>query len=148
MSRSFARSTRLRRRLCPRWESNSSMRTALWRRCSSSYKRSRGWRTTLTPNLRAAVGALLVSLGVSSVAVAREMAAMESVTFGRATGRRMLGSMNGLAFQASVCLVRGYDLLTLSRRLADTLLSAIGVKSEDYGYPKEVARELLTTSLN
>jgi hypothetical protein len=56
--------------------------------------------------------------------------------------------MNDLAFQASVHLARGDDLLTISRRLADTPMSAIGAKRWDYGYPGEVARELLTTSVD
>jgi len=108
---------------------------------------ARALRTTLEPNLRAALGSLLESLGVSREAIAREVAAMEPVTFGRATNRRVLGSMNELAFQASVLLERGDDLLTISRRLADTPMSAIGAKRWDYGYPREVARELLTTHL-
>jgi len=105
-------------------------------------------RTTLAPNLRAAVGSLLESLGVSGEAVAREIAAMEPVTFGRATNRRVLGSMNEFAFQASVHLARGDDLPTIARRLADTPMSAIGAKRGDYGYPREVARELLATSVD
>jgi hypothetical protein len=44
---------------------------------------ARALRTTLASNLRAAVRSLLESLGVSREAVAREIAAMESVTFGR-----------------------------------------------------------------
>lgn len=87
---------------------------------------ARALRTTLAPNLRGAVGSLLESLGVSGEAVAHEIAAMESVT-----NRRVLGSMNELAFQASVLLTRGDDLLTISRRLADTPMSAIGVKRWD-----------------
>jgi hypothetical protein len=109
---------------------------------------ARALRTTLASNLRAAVRSLLESLGVSREAVAREIAAMESVTFGRTTNRRVLGSMNDLAFQASVHLARGDDLLTISRRRADTPMSAIGAKRWDYGYPGEVARELLTTSVD
>jgi hypothetical protein len=105
---------------------------------------ARALRTTLASNLRGAVGSLLESLGVSGEAVAREIAAMESVTFGRATNRRVLGSMNELAFQASVLLARGDDLLAISRRLADTPMSAIGTKQGDYGYPGKIARELLT----
>jgi Domain of unknown function (DUF6933) len=104
---------------------------------------ARGLRTTLAPNLRAAVGSLLESLGVSHEAVAREMAAMESVAFGPATDRRVLGSMNELAFQASVQLAQGDDLLTVSRRLAETLMSAIGGKRGEYGYPGRVAGELI-----
>ena len=70
---------------------------------------------------------------------------MELVTFGRATNRRVLGSMNELAFQASVLLAwGGDDLLTISRRLADTPMSAIGTKQGDYGYPGKIACELLT----
>ena len=109
---------------------------------------ARALRTTLAPNLRAAVGSLLESIGVSREMVAREIAAMEPVTFGRATNRRVLGSINDLAFQASVHLARGDDLFTISRRLADTPMSAIGTKRGDYGYPREVARELLTTTVD
>jgi Domain of unknown function (DUF6933) len=105
---------------------------------------ARALRTTLASNLRAAVGSLLESLGVSGEALAREIAAMEPVTFGRATNRRVLGSMNELAFQASVLLARGDDLLTISRQLADTPMSAIGTKQGDYGYPGKIACELLT----
>lgn len=107
---------------------------------------ARALRTTLAPNLRAALGPLLESLGVAREAVAREIVAMEPVVFGRATNRRVLGSMNDLAFQASVHLARGDDLFSISRRLADTPMSAIGPKRGDYGYPREVARELLTVS--
>jgi hypothetical protein len=90
----------------------------------------------------------LESLDVPREAVAREIAAMEPVAFGRATNRRVLGSMNDLAFQASVQLARGDDLLTISRRLADTPMSAIGTKRGYYGYPREVARELLTATVD
>jgi hypothetical protein len=48
-----------------------------------------------------------------------------------------------LAFLASVLLARGEDLPTVSRRLADTPMSAIGTKQGDYGYPGKVACELL-----
>jgi transposase InsO family protein len=53
---------------------------------------ARALRTTLAPNLRAAVGSLLESLGVSGEAVAREIAGMESVTFGRTTNRRIFSA--------------------------------------------------------
>ena len=104
---------------------------------------ARALRTTLAANLRAGVSSLLESLGVSGEAVAREIAAMESVTFGRATDRRVLGSMNELAFQASVLLARGDDLLTISCRLAEILMSALGTRRGGYGYPGEIARGLL-----
>ena len=109
---------------------------------------ARALRTTLAPSLRAGVGSLLKSLGVSGDAVAREIAAMESVTFGRATNRRVLGSMNELSFPAGVLLARGDDLLTISGRLADTPMSALGTKQGDYGYPGQITCELLTTSVD
>jgi hypothetical protein len=73
---------------------------------------------------------------------------MEPVAFGRATNRRVLGSMNDMAFQASVHLARGDDLLTISRRLADTPMSAIGTKQGGYGYPGKIACELLTMRMD
>ena len=105
---------------------------------------ARALRITLAANLRAGMGSLLESLGVSGEEVAREIAAMESVTFGRANDRRVLGSMNELAFQASVHLARGDDLLTISCRLADIPMSALGTKRGDYGYPGKIACGLLT----
>lgn len=106
---------------------------------------SRGLRTTLAPTLRAAVASLLEALGVATEAIERELAAMEPVTFGRATNRRVLGSMNDLAFQASVHLAHGDDLLTVARRLAETPMSAIGPKRWQLGYPEDMVRKLLAT---
>ena len=107
---------------------------------------ARGLPSGLAPNLRAPVGALLVALDVDRESVAREIAAMEPIAFGRTTNRRVLGSMNDLAFQASVHLARGDDLLALSRRLAETPLSAIGARRGDLGYPVKIARGLLITA--
>jgi hypothetical protein len=78
--------------------------------------------------------------------ITHEMAAMEPATFGRATNRRVLGSMNEFVFQASVHMAHGDDLLAISRRLAETPMSAIGTKRGHLGYPIDVARELLTTA--
>ena len=107
---------------------------------------AQGLRTMLAPNLRAAVALLLEALEVPSEAIAREVSAMEPVVFGRSTNRRVLGSMNDLAFQASVHLARGDDLRTVARRLAETPMSAIGPKRWQLGYPEEMARELLAMS--
>jgi len=59
----------------------------------------------------------------------------------------VLGSMNDLAFQARVHFAHGDDPISISRRLADTPMSAIGTKRGDYGYPAEVARALLSARL-
>jgi len=102
-----------------------------------------GLRENIAPNLRAAVGALLEALGIAPEAVAQELAAMESVAFGRATNRRVLGSMNDFAFHVSLYLKRGEDFLRISRELAGTPMSAIGEKRGHYGFPQDVAREAL-----
>jgi len=69
---------------------------------------------------------------------------MQPVAFGRATNRRVLGSMNDLAFQASVYVAHdGHDLLALSRHLARTPMSAIGPKPGTLGFPDQVACALL-----
>jgi hypothetical protein len=95
---------------------------------------AKGLRTGLAPNLRASVGALLVALGVDREFLAREIAAIEPMAFSRATNRHVLGSMNDLAFQASVHITRVDDLLAISRRLAETPMSAIGPKRGDLEY--------------
>jgi uncharacterized protein DUF6933 len=71
---------------------------------------ARGLRIGLAPGLRAAVGSLLVALGVAPELVAREIAAMEPPAFGRTTNRRVSGSMNDLAWDCrptDVTLVEG-----------------------------------------
>jgi hypothetical protein len=109
---------------------------------------ARGLRTSLAPNLRAALAPLLEALGVPGEPITREIAAMDPVAFGRATNRRVLGSMNDLAFQASVHLARGDDLLTIAQRLAETPMSAIGAKPGHLGFPHETARDLITASID
>jgi hypothetical protein len=100
--------------------------------------------TKLAPNLRVSVSALLETLCVPHAAIVREIAAMDPVAFGRATNRRILGSMNDFAFQASVYLARDtHDLLVISQRLARTPMSAIGRKPGALGFPDKVARALL-----
>jgi len=105
---------------------------------------ARELRAGLAPNLRASVSTLLEALCLPHAAIVREISAMEPVAFGRATNRRVLGSMNDLAFQASVYLRRdGHDLLAISQRLARTPMSAIGSKTGALGFPDQVACALL-----
>jgi len=105
---------------------------------------ARELRANLAPNLRSALGALLELLGVPPGAIHREIATMEPVTFGRATNRRVLGSMNDFAFQASVQIAGGvHDPLIIGRLLATTPMSAIGLKSGDLGFPDRLTCELL-----
>jgi hypothetical protein len=104
---------------------------------------ARELRTSLVPNLHAALRSLLGRLGVPEEQISREIAAMEPVTFARATNRRVLGSMNDFAFQAAHYLARGDDLLKIADRLAHAPMSAIGEGAGHLGFPDVLARALL-----
>jgi hypothetical protein len=106
---------------------------------------ARELQKTLKPNLLLAVQILLLALQVPAVTVNDEIARMLPISYGRAANRRVLGSMNDFAVQAAAYLERTDDLLALALRLSDTPMSAIGGKS-GYGYPREVACELLATA--
>jgi hypothetical protein len=99
-------------------------------------------RKALEANLLVAVQTLLLALHVPAGAVKDEIARMLPISYGRAANRRVLGSMNDFAVQAEAYLERTDDLLTLALQLSDAPMSAIGGKSS-YGYPGEVARQLL-----
>ena len=103
---------------------------------------ARELRTSLVPNLHASLRSLLERLGVPQERIDLELAAMHPVSFARATNRRVLGSMNDLAFQAGYQLVRGDDLATIAERLAHTPMSAIGERGH-LGFPDMLARALL-----
>jgi hypothetical protein len=71
---------------------------------------------------------------------------MEPVAFGRAQNRRVLGSMNDFAFQASIHMAaREGDLLAIAHRLGETPMSAIGHKPGHVGFPDKLTRELLAS---
>ena len=72
---------------------------------------------------------------------------MQPVSFARATNRRVLGSMNDLAFQASHDLAHGGNPATLAERLAHTPMSAIGEKPGHLGFPDTLARALLAAGV-
>ena len=104
---------------------------------------ARELRTSLVPNLHASLRSLLERLDVPEEEVSRELDGMQPVSFARATNRRVLGSMNDLAFQASHHLAHGDDLATLAERLAHTPMSAIGEGSGHLGFPDLLACALL-----
>lgn len=106
---------------------------------------ARDLRAKLAPHLREALAGLLDALRIPRESIRCEIAEMEPVCYGPATNRRVLGSMNEFAFQASVHGVRGQErLLEISRHLAGTPMSAIGEKSGHLGFPDQVARDLLS----
>jgi hypothetical protein len=107
---------------------------------------ARELRTSLVPNLHASLRSLLKRLGVPEEQVSRELAAMQPVSFARASNRRVLGSMNDFALQASHHLARGDDLAAIAEHLADTPMSAIGEGRGHLGFPNTLARALLAAA--
>jgi Domain of unknown function (DUF6933) len=86
---------------------------------------------------------LLERLDVPEEWIGRELAAMQPVSFARATNRRVLGSINDFAFQAGHYLTHGDDLATIAEGLAHTPMSAIGERPGHLGFPDMLARALL-----
>jgi hypothetical protein len=103
---------------------------------------ARELRQTLVPNLQSGERQLLVALEVSDRIVSRELEAMQTTSFARATNRRVLGSMNDFAYQLGFYMERTGDALELALRLSDTPMSAIGTKS-NLEVPRAVACQLL-----
>ena len=104
---------------------------------------ARELRTSLVPNLQSSLRSLLERLDVPAERIGRELATMHPVSFARATNRRVLGSMNDFAFQASHHVAHGEDLATIAERFAHTPMSAIGEGRGHLGFPDMLARALL-----
>ncbi|MFO1465060.1 MAG: hypothetical protein U1F35_01220 [Steroidobacteraceae bacterium] len=73
---------------------------------------------------------------------------MTPLAFARATNRRVLGPLNELAFHAATRWAHGENLATISQHLAKIPMSALGEKLGHYGYPCEIAYDLLTSDMN
>ena len=103
---------------------------------------ARDLRTRLVPNLHASLRNLLERFDVPQECISRELAAMRPVSFGRATNRRVLGSMRDFAFLASHHLTHGDDLAAIAVRLSHTPMFAIDERPGHLGFPDMLARAL------
>jgi len=103
---------------------------------------ARQLRETIEVNFHGAVGELLAALQLPEQVVSRELAAMQPISFSAASNRRVIGSMNEYVWQLGSYLSRTSDPLKLSLQLSRTPMSAVGSRS-NYGFPDEVARDLL-----
>jgi hypothetical protein len=99
-------------------------------------------RATIEGNLRIAVQQLLSAMNIPMDIVNRELAQMQPVLIAPATNRRVLGSMNELAFHLRVRQEQIGDPSEMAVSLSGIPMSAVGSKSH-YGIPREVARGLL-----
>jgi hypothetical protein len=91
-----------------------------------------------------AVAELLTALELPAQIVRRELAAVQPISFAMASNRRVIGSMNEYVWQLGSYMAHTGVPLDLSLKLNNTPMSAIGSKS-NYGFPDEVARDLLMT---
>lgn len=103
---------------------------------------ARQLRQTIEISFQAALAELLDALHLPARIVNRELVAVQPVSFAAASNRRVIGSMIEFARQIESDLTRIRDPLHLSLRLAETPMSAVGSKAF-YGFPNEVARDLL-----
>jgi hypothetical protein len=103
---------------------------------------ARQLRESIEISFQAAVAELLAALQLPAQIVTRELAAAQPISFAAASNRRVIGSMNEYVWQLGSYLTRTGDPLELSLQLNKTPMSAVGSKS-NYGFPDEVARDLL-----
>ncbi len=103
-------------------------------------------RESLEFNIHVGLRALLTALEVPRAAIDREIGEMQFFMYGKATNRRVLGSMNEFAFLLGHYMQDTSDPLALALRLADTPMRTLGGASrwKDFGVPNDVAVELLT----
>jgi hypothetical protein len=87
---------------------------------------------------------LLSDLGVPRALIDAELAQMESCVIAATSSRSVLGSMNDHTFAAKLFLSESppLSLIEVHHRLAEVPLKAIG-----YRYPREVALDLLSATM-
>jgi hypothetical protein len=103
---------------------------------------ARELRQTIQSSFHSAVADLLTALQLPPDVVTGEIEALRQISFAAASNRKVIGSMNEFVWQLGSYLGRTSDPLELSLQLSETPMSAVGSKSS-YGFPREVAQELL-----
>ncbi|MEO8062875.1 MAG: hypothetical protein ABI821_09005 [Pseudomonadota bacterium] len=103
-------------------------------------------RESLELNIQVGLRALLQALDVPRAAIDREIGDMQFFMYGKASNRKVLGSMNEFAFLLGHYMQDTSDPIALALRLADTPMGALGGagKWKDFGVPNDVTVELLT----
>jgi hypothetical protein len=105
---------------------------------------ARQLRETIETTFQSALAEVLAALQLPRRVVSRGMAAVQPISFAAVSNRRVIGSMNEYVWQLRGYLMRTADPIELSLQLNKTPMSAIGSKSS-YGFPEEIARDLLMT---
>jgi hypothetical protein len=90
-----------------------------------------------------ALSDVLLTFGVDPLFVAGEAATMTEAVVAKTADRRVLGVMKELAFMAEARVAHGFgldDLVALSIRVADTLVSPLYKPADGPGSPDEALR--------
>ncbi len=92
---------------------------------------------------RLRVGNLLGMIGIQSKAIENELRHYDHIQFGRTASRRIVGSMNDIAWQYQAMAEDATSKKDLSLSEAELKLSQMPCKPIDYRFPCDIAKELL-----
>jgi len=97
----------------------------------------------LIPNFRLRVANLLGMIGINPKEIKNELSHYDQVQFGKTVSRRILGSMNDIAWHYQTLAEEDEDRTDLSLSKAELNLSQLPCKPIDYRFPSEIAKDLL-----
>jgi len=97
----------------------------------------------LVPLFRLRVTNLLGMIGINSGEIRNEISHFDQVQFGKTVSRKILGSMNDIAWQYQTMAEEAENKTDLSLSKAELNLSQMPCKPIEYRFPAEIAKELL-----
>jgi hypothetical protein len=97
----------------------------------------------LVPLFRLRVANLLGMIGINSKEIENEISHYDQIQFGKTESRRVLGSMNDIAWQYQTLAEEAENKSDLSLSKAELILSRMPCKPIGYRFPSEIAKDLL-----
>ncbi len=92
------------------------------------------------------LAAVLTELNLRADVIAAEHTQMHDVTIAKTASRQVLGVINEFTVHADAAINHGWnpdDLIGLSARVSDVLISPLGARRGDYGTPRDALHRLL-----
>jgi len=97
----------------------------------------------LIPLFRLRVANLLGMIGINPKEIINELSHYDQIRFGKTVSRRILGSMNDIAWQYQTLAEEAENKTDLSLSKAELNLSRMPCKPIGYRFPSEIAKVLL-----
>jgi hypothetical protein len=97
----------------------------------------------LIPQFRLRVANLLGMIGINPKEIINELSHYDQIQFGKTVSRRILGSMNDIAWQYQNLAEAAENKTDLSLSKAELNLSQLPCKPIGYRFPSEIAKGLL-----